>query len=133
MSTLRTNALEGVDAKNSITIVAGAGNITTTNVQEGLAKVWCLATQSDNSIYDSFNTSSIGDDGTGQIGFNFTNLMSAQTYASNKTAQVADAGGFDNTGNSSIETDEVTMQCRDQNGNDTDSNPMALTVHGDLA
>ena len=40
MSTLRTNALEGVDAKNSITIVAGAGNITTTNVQEGLCKVW---------------------------------------------------------------------------------------------
>jgi hypothetical protein len=34
MSTLRTNALEGVDAKNSITIVAGAGNVTTTNVQE---------------------------------------------------------------------------------------------------
>ena len=51
MSTLRANALEGVDAKNSITIVAGAGNITTTNVQEGLAKVWCLATQSDNLIY----------------------------------------------------------------------------------
>ena len=133
MSTLRTNALEGMDAKNSITIVAGAGNITTTNVQEGLAKVWCLATQSDNSIYDSFNTSSIGDDGTGQLGFNFTNLMSAQTYASNKTCQVADAGGFNETGNTSIETDEVTMQCRDQNGNDTDSNPMALTVHGDLA
>ena len=40
MSTLRTNALEGVDAKNSITIVAGAGNITTTNVQEGLCKAW---------------------------------------------------------------------------------------------
>ena len=40
MSTLRTNALEGVDAKNSITIVAGAGNITTTNVQEGLCKSW---------------------------------------------------------------------------------------------
>ena len=40
MSTLRTNALEGVDAKNSITIVAGAGNITTTNIEQGLAKVW---------------------------------------------------------------------------------------------
>ena len=40
MSTLRTNALEGVDAKNSITIVAGAGNVTTTNVQEGLGKSW---------------------------------------------------------------------------------------------
>ena len=44
MSTLRTNALEGVDAKNSITIVAGAGNVTTTNVQEGLC---CLLYTSD--------------------------------------------------------------------------------------
>ena len=135
MSTLRTNALEGVDAKNSITIVAGAGNITTTNVQEGLAKVWCLATQSDNSIYDSFNTSSIGDDGTGQIGFNFTNNMNAEAYSAVSNTQVDDASGFNGTGvgSGSIETDEVTMQCRDQNGNDTDSNPMALTVHGDLA
>ena len=40
MSTLRTNALEGVDAKNSITIVAGAGNVTTTNVQQGICKCW---------------------------------------------------------------------------------------------
>ena len=46
MSTLRTNALEGVDAKISITIVAGAGNITTTNVQEGLAKAWLNYNQS---------------------------------------------------------------------------------------
>ena len=45
MSTLRTNALEGVDAKNSITIVAGAGNITTTNVQEGLNKAYCTFAQ----------------------------------------------------------------------------------------
>ena len=59
--------------------------------------------------------------------------MSAQTYASKQTSQVADAGGFNATGNSSIETDEVTMQARDQNGNDADANPMAMTVHGDLA
>ena len=42
MSTLRTNALEGVDAKNSITIVAGAGNVTTTNVQEGCLKYFVV-------------------------------------------------------------------------------------------
>ena len=117
---------------NDATYVSDGGAVTQNTVQ-GLAKVWCLATQSDNSIFDSFNIASIGDDGTGQIGFNFTNNMSAQTYASNKTAQVADAGGFNASGNSSIETDEVTMQARDQNGNDVDSNPMAMTVHGDLA
>ena len=66
MSTLRTNALEGVDAKNSITIVAGTGNVNTTNVQQGLAKVWALYRQSDNSTYDDFNISSTDDDTTGQ-------------------------------------------------------------------
>ena len=65
MSTLRTNALEGVDAKNSITIVAGAGNITTTSVQEGLCKQWCNFVGSSASSNDSFNTASITDNGTG--------------------------------------------------------------------
>ena len=59
MSTLRTNALEGVDAKNSITIVAGAGNITTTNVQEGLCKAWVNFDGTAGSISnaDNFNSS----------------------------------------------------------------------------
>jgi hypothetical protein len=60
MSTLRTNALEGVDAKNSITIVAGAGNITTTNVQEGLCKAYGLfrmgmSTPAYNDSFQSWN------------------------------------------------------------------------------
>ena len=38
MSTLRTNDILGV--YNSITIVARCSNITTTNVQQGLAKAW---------------------------------------------------------------------------------------------
>ena len=77
MSTLRTNALEGVDAKNSITIVAGAGNVTTTNIEQGLCKAWALYRQSDNALFDDFNISSTDDDATGQVGFNFTNNMAA--------------------------------------------------------
>ena len=66
MSTLRTNALEGMDAKNSITIVAGAGNITTTNVQEGLNKCWINFDGSGTiATRDSFNVSGITDDSTG--------------------------------------------------------------------
>jgi len=79
MSTLRTNALEGVDAKNSITIVAGAGNITTTNVQEGLCKAW--ARLNPNTLQDSFNTASILDNGTGDFEYNFTNSMNNANYS----------------------------------------------------
>ena len=65
MSTLRTNALEGVDAKNSITIVAGAGNITTTNVQDSLTKSWINLDGSGTvAILESLNVGSITDQGT---------------------------------------------------------------------
>ena len=76
MSTLRTNALEGVDAKNSITIVAGAGNITTTNVQSGLAKAYVRAnddaqTQENQSV----NVASSTDHGTGDYSYTLTNSL----------------------------------------------------------
>ncbi len=81
MSTLRTNALEGVDAKNSITIVAGAGNITTTNVQEGLAKAYGLFNQTTSAADGySLNVGSFTDVSAGAINFNFTNSFSDANY-----------------------------------------------------
>ena len=79
MSTLRTNALEGVDAKNSITIVAGAGNITTTNVQEGLCKAWVFGGE-DASLNDSFNIASGTDNGTGTYTYAFTSDLANINY-----------------------------------------------------
>ena len=81
MSTLRTNALEGVDAKNSITIVAGAGNVTTTNIEQGLAKVWIKTPADGASISDSFNVSSATDSATGQVIVNINNDMANADYA----------------------------------------------------
>ena len=78
MSTLRTNALEGMDAKNSITIVAGAGNITTTNVQEGLCKAWLSFNQ--DTADDSFNMSSVTDSSTGNYITVLSNNMSNVNY-----------------------------------------------------
>ena len=68
-------------------------------------------------------------------GFNFTNIMNAEAYSAVSNTQVYDASGFNGTGQGegSIETDEVTMQARDNNGTDFDANPMAMTLHGDLA
>jgi len=82
MSTLRTNALEGMDAKNSITIVAGAGNITTTNVQEGLSKGWMNLDGSGTiAIQDSFNVSGVTDNGTGEYTHTHTNAMNNALYS----------------------------------------------------
>ena len=85
MSTLRTNALEGMDAKNSSTIVAGAGNITTTSVQQGLAKVFSYTVYSSGTptSADSFNVSSYDDNGTGDNDINFTNNMGGSSYVGN--------------------------------------------------
>ena len=93
MSTLRTNALEGVDAKNSITIVAGAGNITTTNVQEGLCKAWCVSSQPA-TVEDSFNVSSQADGGTGNYQNTLTNNMNSTSSCPTGGSQYAENDGF---------------------------------------
>tara|TARA_R100000697_G_scaffold108637_1_gene123960 strand:+ start:233 stop:631 length:399 start_codon:yes stop_codon:yes gene_type:complete len=95
MSTLRTNALEGVDAKNSITIVAGAGNITTTNVQDGLAKVIAAMDSTATALGTAnLNLSSGTDNGTGDYTVTTTNAFTsandcAAGYAPRSTDDVA--------------------------------------------
>ena len=91
MSTLRTNALEGVDAKNSITIVAGAGNVTTTNVQEGLNKVWIDIPEGQASINDSFNVASLTDTGQGDGAVNFTSSFASANYCILSASQDRDS------------------------------------------
>ena len=133
MSTLRTNALEGVDAKNSITIVAGAGNITTTNVQEGLCKMWInfdgtgtIATK------DSLNVTSITDDSTGNYTITIDNNMADTNYA-------AQAGGDQSGGATStcitagvLAVGSHSIACR-QNGTSIDIAIVNSSLHGDLA
>ena len=41
MSTLKTNTLTGTTSAGSI-VVTGEGGSTTTNLQQGLAKAWCV-------------------------------------------------------------------------------------------
>ena len=70
MATLKTNTLTGTSTAGSI-VVTGEGNSTTTNLQQGLAKVWSFCT--DNVITDSLNTSSSSDVTTGKYTITFTN------------------------------------------------------------
>ena len=133
MSTLRTNALEGVDAKNSITIVAGAGNITTTNVQKGLALVHLEYEQDAATLGTSLNISSVTDSSTGNYVPNVTNSFSSTTdrccaaCGINKgTANVYVAGPNDTN------TASFAMETKTDGGSSQDATS-GLTVHGVIA
>ena len=72
-SQLKVNTLTGVTTAGSI-VVTGEGNSTTTSLQQGLAKAWIKFKGTDTvSVYDSFNHSSLTDNGTG----NFNNTLSS--------------------------------------------------------
>ena len=59
MSTVKVNTLTGTTTAGSIS-VTGEGNSTTTNLQQGLTKVWHnFDGQSTVATRDSFNVSSI--------------------------------------------------------------------------
>jgi hypothetical protein len=138
MSTLRTNALEGVDAKNSITIVAGAGNITTTNVQQGLAMSWVNfdGTASNAAERDSFNLSSMTDSSTGNYVVNFSNNMGNGNFsgiaiqgnnsASNAGVNATIAVGHTASSASGIEASNLSQS-------NTDYAQISAVYHGDLA
>ena len=138
MSTLRTNALEGVDAKNSITIVAGAGNVTTTSVQEGLTKCWVNfdGSASGAAARDSFNLSSMTDSATGNYVVTFSNSMANANFsgvavqgnndATNAGVNATSAVGHTASSASGIETSNLDPAS-------TDFQQISAVYHGDLA
>ena len=77
---LHTNTLKGTTTAGSIA-VQGEGSATT-NLQQGLAKMWGVVDQTDSThvIDDSFNLGTVTDNGTGRTQFNFTNTMNNSTY-----------------------------------------------------
>jgi hypothetical protein len=80
MATLKTNTLTGTSTADAIA-VTGEGNSTTTNLQQGLAKMWChLDMNTENTRDDTFNNSSITDRSTGKITVVATNAMASINY-----------------------------------------------------
>ena len=137
MSTLRTNALEGVDAKNSITIVAGTGNITTTNVQSGLAKSWInFNGESTIAVRDSFNNSSIGDNGTGNYTVTRTSTMSDTNYTHGGMAGASTNNliNISQPSNSNTPTTTASMYSTlHANTSHSDGHFVGVQIFGDLA
>jgi len=136
MSTLKTNTLTGTTSAGSI-VVTGEGGSTTTNLQQGLAKIWFRITGvSTASLDDSLNVSSFNDEGTGNYKVTYTNNMNNITY-SYSTGSGWDVGGTSSTYNGT-DKDEIltsTLEIYHVNASDsaTDANLSMGSIHGDLA
>ena len=81
MATLKTNTLTGTSTAGSIA-VTGEGNSTTTNLQQGLMKVFTNLKGTDTfGLRDSFNVSSATDNGTGNYTITINNDMGNNDYS----------------------------------------------------
>ena len=82
MSTLLLNTLTGKTSAGSIVVTGECGS-TTTNLQQGLCKVWVRFNGStfDTSGDDTFNVTSLTDDGTGDYTITIANDFSSVNFA----------------------------------------------------
>ena len=79
-SELKVDKFTGVTTAGSIS-VTGEGNSTTTNLQQGLTKVWVNINADGAGTADTFNISSITDTNTGRRGVVFSNAMGNANYS----------------------------------------------------
>tara|TARA_R100001129_G_scaffold121727_1_gene84572 strand:+ start:208 stop:609 length:402 start_codon:yes stop_codon:yes gene_type:complete len=117
--------------------IAGEGTATT-NLQQGLAKCWCLFEgDSTAAITDSLNFDSITDNGTGDYSFAITNNMGSANYCV-PCGTVKDTGG--QTTNIAVDHDNppsasvLRMLCVDDYTQvQRDGELQSFNVLGDLA
>ena len=131
-STLKINTLTGVTTAGSIA-VTGEGNSTTTNLQQGLAKVWCHW-DNNTAIQDSLNVSAISDDGTGISTLTYSNNMANDDYAGGGLSRLNSGGGttfmrFSNV----LTTSQSKYVCVDEDNNISDGLTQSVLLNGDLA
>ena len=128
-SEIAIDKLKGVTAVATINVVAEGGS-TTTNLQQGLAKVWCnYVTGSTFVNNDSFNVASLTDAGPGRCKIVFTNVFSNDKFASTGLSGMGH-GQYSLNGQDTNLADHITY-----NGSNaaTDSNENTMVAHGDLA
>jgi len=134
---VKVNQLSGIDTAGSI-LVTAEGNNTTTNLQQGLAKCWCLF-EGDGTpaITESFNITLTTDNGTGDYTFAITNNMSNGNYCV-PCGTVKDTGG--QTTNIAVDHDNppsasvLRMLCVDDYTQaQRDGELQSFNVLGDLA
>jgi len=141
MSEILVNKLTGTSTAGSI-LVTGEGNSTTTNLQQGLCKMWIhFDGYTGNDIRDSFNISSAADTGTGRYRYTFSNNMSNFYYSySVGIGGNGDTRGDENYGSTGatdsangFTTSTLYTRSRRYDSNNYDLDSDTRQIFGDLA
>ena len=135
MSTLLLNTLTGKTSAGSI-VVTGEGGSTTTNLQQGLTKHWGLASGDSISVADSFNSSSITDNGAGDGTWAFTNSFGNGNFATTSMSTEDGTIGYVTSyydRSYSANADNVRIQGIDQGDSFDDGTLVSTMSTGDLA
>ena len=134
-SILKVNTLTGVTAAGTIAVTAEGGTVTT-NLQQGLCKAWINFNGGGTiAIRDSFNITSITDNGTGDYNITIANDMANANYSTlfgGGEGGDADSGG--RIPNLAIQTTSVMdVFCRNLENSAVDGVVQNLGFFGDLA
>ena len=127
-SILKVDEMQGVTSAGDITIT-GEGTATM-RLQQGLTKMW-VAAFTDAQPFDSFNTASGTDNGTGDYTYAFTNVMSNDDYSITSGCSYAAILSFDNAERTASNYNVRIFTRADSLTNDNAKNNQA--IHGDLA
>ena len=127
-STLKINTLTGVTTAGSIA-VTGEGNSTTTNLQQGLAKMWHRSSDAA-SPTDSLNVSGGTDNGTGDFTYAFTNNMGNANFGQAHIINDTNAGSINSSAQA---TSSTRIEIINGDGSAARDRINAGQVHGDLA
>ena len=132
-SELKVDKFTGVTTAGSI-LVTGEGNSTTTNLQQGLGKVWInFNGESTIASRDTFNVGSITDEGTGDYQLNYTNNMGNANYAPSGMSEADGKVVIDDSNYSShVTTSSLDVEAK-TGGSNIDREVICVTIHGDLA
>ena len=132
MSTILVDTLTGKTTAGDITVTS-EGGAATMQLQQGLAKAWVNFNGVTFGSRDSFNVSSLDDDGTGNYGVNFSSSFSDGDYSATSTT----GGG----GAINIPYDDYTQTAgsytigirRTDTANFFDASRIHYSMNGDLA
>ncbi len=128
MSEIKVDNLTGKTTAGDITVTS-EGGAATMQLQQGLVKVWNLATQPSATSLDSLNIASMTDAGTGIMYHHFANSMNNANFSisltvRNNISQIWNGSGNTNTGQA---------ETRSYTGSSYQDQDHLISIHGDLA
>jgi len=131
-SILKVDEMQGVTSAGDITVTSEGGSATQ-SLQQGLAKCWVnFNGQGTIAARDSFNLSSLDDNGTGDYGVNMSSVFSSANHSAHGTCDAV--GNYSNVEINSVAASGIdSMRCWNDNPATIDPSLVFATMHGDLA